>query len=156
MSRNIFNYSLYSIVDVTDSADLWEGKDPVRPWLSSHFRVSSGRKVYSLKNKDDYAAFLCLARTTEVPEDEVDLKKLSCPNGKIAVPYTVWSYKAGAGKEIVNRVLDIANNDPSIDRVVTLSPVTAMAKRFHLKNGAIELKRSIASVNFEYKKSGGK
>ena len=153
MSRNRIDYSCYSVIDVTDKSGLWEGKDPVRPWLSSHFRVSSGRKVYSLTAKDggEHAAFLCLARTSNVPEDEAALKSLSDPNGKVAVPYTVWSYKPGAGREIVSRVLEIAKEDTSIERVVTLSPVTAMAKSFHIKNGAVEVKRNIASINFEYK-----
>ena len=48
-------------------------------------------------------------------------------------------------------MLEIAKEDTSIERVVTLSPVTAMAKSFHIKNGAVEVKRNIASINFEYK-----
>ncbi len=152
MSHNRIDYSYYSVADVTGKPELWEGKDPVRPWLSSYFRTSFGRKVYSLFNKeeDEHAAFLCLARTSGVPEDEADLKSLSDPNGKVAVPYTVWSYRSGAGREIVNRVLEVAKEDDSIERVVTLSPVTAMAKNFHIKNGAVEIKRNVASVNFEY------
>jgi hypothetical protein len=39
---------------------------------------------------------------------------------------------------------------PEIDRFVTLSPKTEMAKRFHLKNGAVVLRENDTTVNYEY------
>ena len=38
----------------------------------------------------------------------------------------------------------------SIERLITLSPLTDMAKRFHLKNGAVLLNHNETSYNFEY------
>ena len=35
-------------------------------------------------------------------------------------------------------------------RVVTLSPLTDMARRFHLKNGAKEIATGLVAANFEY------
>jgi hypothetical protein len=35
-------------------------------------------------------------------------------------------------------------------RYVTLSPLTAMAERFHLKNGAVLVNRGDTCQNFEY------
>lgn len=152
MVQKRIDYSDYCVEDVTNKPDLWEGKDPVRPWLSSLFRSTKGRAVYALRRDSESScdAFLCLARTSEIPASEADLKTLSSPNGVIAVPYTVWSYKAGAGKEIVKRVIALVRENSDIKRVITLSPVTRMARRFHLKNGAKEVRKSIDSVNFEY------
>jgi hypothetical protein len=39
---------------------------------------------------------------------------------------------------------------PHIQRAVTLSPPTAMARKFHLRNGAFELQVNSTTVNFEY------
>ena len=47
-------------------------------------------------------------------------------------------------------MLDLARNDDSILRVITLSPPTDMAKKFHLRNNAIELRVNQDTVNFEY------
>lgn len=151
MSRRRISYEQHAIIDVTDKPHLWQGEDPVRPELSTRFRVSSGRKVFALvDNNDFYAAFLCLARTTAVPHDVNSLDRLSCNNGTIAVPYTVWSYQAGAGKEIVERVISMARSDSSIKRIVTLSPITKMARRFHIKNNAKEYRVNATTINFEY------
>jgi hypothetical protein len=149
--RKKVSYEYHRVIDVTEKPQLWEGKDPVRPELSQDFRSSSGRKVFALVDKEKfYAAFLCLARTTEVPQDTESLERLSCNDGAIAVPYSVWSYQAGAGKEIVDRVVSLAKKDPSIRRVVTLSPITKMAERFHLKNNAKEYRVNTTTINFEY------
>jgi len=151
VTRKRISYENHTVNDVTDSPRLWEGKDPVRPELPRGFRVSSGRKVFALVDDSDfYAAFLCLARTLEVPYDIESLDTLSCVDGPIAVPYTVWSYQAGAGKEIVKRVISMAKTKPSIRRVVTLSPITKMARRFHVKNNAKEYRVNATTVNFEY------
>jgi hypothetical protein len=49
----------------------------------------------------------------------------------------VWSYGAGAGRQIVNTLAaHILNTRSEIERWVTLSPLTDMAARFHTKNGA--------------------
>ena len=40
---------------------------------------------------------------------------------------------------------------PGIDTYVTLSPKTEMARRFHLKNGARELRENSTTVNYIYK-----
>jgi hypothetical protein len=39
---------------------------------------------------------------------------------------------------------------PSVTRFVTLSPKTNMARRFHLKNGAIVFRENDDTVNYEY------
>ena len=38
-----------------------------------------------------------------------------------------------------------------LNRLVTLSPLTEMARKFHLRNGAVELLVNETTQNFEYK-----
>lgn len=144
------SYKNFIVSDVSNYPELWQNKDPVRPHLSDSFRTNKGRVVLSLHNGSTYAAFLCLAKTIKVPVDEEKLDEYSDSSGHIGVPYSVWSYMPGAGKTLVNRVINMAEEKYGIKRVVTLSPKTAMAKRFHLKNGAKELSLNKDSVNFEY------
>jgi hypothetical protein len=68
-----------------------------------------------------------------------------------AVFYTVWSYQRGAGREIVNGVAErIKNQRPWVKRFVTLSPLTDMARNFHIKNGARLVAKHSTCQNFEY------
>ena len=68
----------------------------------------------------------------------------------IAIAYTVWSRKRGAGKEIINKIIEYAKVN-KIERVVTLSPLTPMATHFHIRNGAKQISINDTSQNFEYK-----
>ena len=84
----------------------------------------------------------------EVPTSEKDMKWVGM---KCAVFYTVWSYKPGAGREIVNGVAErIKSQRPWVKRFVTLSPLTEMARKFHIKNGAKFLAKHNDCQNFEY------
>ena len=140
--------------------------DPVRPHLDADFRTSSHRQVYALY-EDKYAeqhfpdndikAVICVAYTNEVPKDEHELDLYSqqaCQDGQrgnIAVFYTVWSYSKGAGREIVmDTAKHLKKEFPSLERFVTLSPLTKMAERFHLRNGATFLAQYDDCQNFEY------
>jgi hypothetical protein len=71
--------------------------------------------------------------------------------GKIAIAYTVWSKKKGGGKLIVKEVFKKIKKSNHLNRLVTLSPLTEMARNFHLRNGAKELQVNEESQNFEYK-----
>jgi hypothetical protein len=139
--------------------------DPVRPHLDADFRTSSHREVYALY-EDKYAeqhfpdndikAVICVAYTNEVPKDEHELDLYSqqaCQDGQrgnIAVFYTVWSYSKGAGREIVNTVAKQLHDEKRAERFITLSPLTDMAERFHLRNGAELLEKHNSCQNFEY------
>ena len=68
----------------------------------------------------------------------------------IAIAYTVWSRKKGAGKEIINKVIEYAKKN-GIERVITLSPLTPMATHFHIRNGAKVISINSTTQNFEYK-----
>ena len=57
----------------------------------------------------------------------------------------------GGGQAMIGQARDfLRNNYPHITRLVTLSPPTALARRFHIKNGARELQINRDTVNFEY------
>ena len=71
--------------------------------------------------------------------------------GKIAIAYTVWSKKKGGGKLIVKEVFKKIKQSNHLNRLITLSPLTEMARKFHLRNGAVELQVNEKTQNFEYK-----
>jgi hypothetical protein len=144
--------SKFTLKLVSDNPSVWSKDDPVRPELDAEFKTAPGRGVFGLQDPDGaYRAFLCYARTTQVPASVEELEKYTSVKGRIIVPYTVWSYQKGAGREIINEIIwMVRNSDVGVDRVVTLSPQTAMAKRFHIRNKAIELRVNQSTVNFEY------
>ena len=131
--------------------------DSVRPHLNTEFRTTEGRQVWGLF-EDQYAtahepmkqplAVICVAYTDEVPTCEGDMKWVGTD---VAVFYTVWSYDRGAGRDIVFAVAEhIRKTNPDVKRWVTLSPLTEMAKKFHLKNGAKFIAKHMECQNFEY------
>jgi hypothetical protein len=69
----------------------------------------------------------------------------------VAVFYTIWSYSPGAGRDLINQLGEyIWEHRKDIWRWVTLSPITATAERFHLKNGAVFVDRYGDCQTFEY------
>ncbi len=132
--------------------------DPVRPHISADQRLQKGKDVLVLRDdKENITAVICIAYTNEVPTNEKELEYYSqaaCQDGQhgsIAVAYTVWSYAKGAGREIVLQARDFVTANRPITRIVTLSPLTAMAERFHLRNGATLIAKHPYAQNFEYK-----
>lgn len=119
-------------------------KDPVRPHIN---KLEVGKQVYVL---DDLSAVICICYCTQVPTTEEELEKFRDDTGSIAVAYTVWSNKPGAGRAIVNELLELMKAKDGIIRLVTMSPLTEMAKKFHTRNGAILLLENTDSYNFEY------
>jgi len=137
-------------------------EDPIRPELDNNFRTSFGRKIYGVKYKNEICAIMCFGFTNEIPKNvkELDLMTRDAHLqsirrdqrvGKIAIAYTVWSKKKGGGKLIVKEVFKKIKKSNHLNRLVTLSPLTDMARNFHLRNGAIELQVNNETQNFEYK-----
>ena len=136
-------------------------EDPVRPELDNEFRTSFGRKIFAVKYKKQICAIMCFGFTNEIPKtvEELDLMTRDAHLqstmrdrnvGKIAIAYTVWSKKKGGGKLIVKEVYKKIKKSNHLNRLVTLSPLTDMARKFHLKNGAFELQVNDKTQNFEY------
>ena len=137
-------------------------EDPVRPELDVIFRRSYGRKIYGVEYKKEICAIMCFGFTDEIPKTvkELDLMTrdayLKSANrdqniGKIAIAYTIWSKKKGGGKLIVKEVFKMIKKSNHLNRLITLSPLTKMARNFHLNNGATELQVNEETQNFEYK-----
>ena len=137
-------------------------EDPVRPELDNKFRTSYGRKIYGVKYKGEIHAVMCFAFTNAIPKsvEELDLMSKDAflqsahrdqKVGKIAIAYTVWSKKKGGGKLIVKEVFKLIKKSNHLNRLVTLSPLTEMARKFHLSNGAEEIRINEKTQNFEYK-----
>ena len=57
----------------------------------------------------------------------------------------------GTAKLIVKEVFKMIKKSNHLNRLITLSPLTEMARNFHLNNGAIELQVNKETQNFEYK-----
>ena len=136
-------------------------EDPIRPELDNEFRTSFGRKIYGVKYKEEIHAVMCFAFTNEIPKDVKELDLLSKDAflqsatrdqkvGKIAIAYTVWSKKKGGGKLIVKEVYKKIKKSNHLNRLITLSPLTEMAKKFHLRNKAKLLRVNETTQNFEY------
>jgi hypothetical protein len=122
--------------------------DPVRPHISAGWRTRSGREVYGLYADETLRAVICVAYTDEVPTCERDMGWVGTD---VAVFYTVWSYEKGAGRDIVFSVAEhIRKTNSDVKRWVTLSPLTEMAEKFHLKNGAKFIAKHTECQNFEY------
>jgi hypothetical protein len=137
-------------------------EDPVRPELDVKFRTSHGRKIFGVKYKKEICAIMCFGFTNDVPRTvkELDLmtrdahlkSALRDQNvGEIAIAYTIWSKKKGGGKLIVKEIFKMIKKSNHLNRLITLSPLTEMARNFHLKNNAIELYVNEETQNFEYK-----
>ena len=136
-------------------------EDPVRPELDNVFRRSYGRKIYGVKYMGEIHAVMCFAYTNEIPKNVDELDKFSHDAflqsaqrdqnvGQIAIAYTVWSKKKGGGKLIVNEVFKKIKKSNHLNRLITLSPLTEMASKFHLRNGAKLLQVNETTQNFEY------
>lgn len=124
--------------------------DPVRPEISKDFRVSNGRMVAALVEEEQPTAMVCVSFHDFIPEDVNDLNTTAVVP-TTAVFYTIWSYKAGKGRELlIQAVREIQKTHPSVTRFVTLSPKTDVARRFHLRNGAIIFRENVDSTNYEY------
>ena len=137
-------------------------EDPVRPELNNEFRTGYGRKIYGVKYQGEIHAVMCFAYTNIIPKTVDELEKLSTDaflqsamrdqsGGQIAIAYTVWSKKKGGGKLIVKEVFKKIKKSNHLNRLVTLSPLTKMATKFHSNNGAALIQINENTQNFEYK-----
>ena len=142
---------LHLIRSVTDSLISLLSDDPVRPTIPQTVRVGNNRDIFVLRNPDDSAqAITCVSYQNRIPTTEHELFELT-DTPDVAVFYTIWSYAPGAGRVLIfDAVRHIREHNHGIQRFVTLSPPTEMARRFHLKNGAKVRKTNANTVNYEY------
>lgn len=142
---------LYTITTITEDLQTLILDDPVRPEIPLTDRVNTNSRMYVLKNGDQTQAVTCVKFLSAIPAAVEDMAVL-VESATIAVFYTVWSYAAGAGRALIRETQQsIETEFPEIDTYVTLSPKTDMARRFHLNNGARELRENSTTVNYIYK-----
>ena len=168
-NRQILTKNIDDLFGWVKGAELVELKkcnpseDPVRPELDNDFRTGYGRKIFGVKYKKEIHAVMCFAYTNQIPTSVEELEKMSTDAflqstmrgqnvGKIAIAYTVWSKKRGGGKLIVKEVFKLIKKTHHLNRLITLSPLTEMARKFHLSNGAVQIQVNETTQNFEYEK----
>ena len=142
---------LHTITTISDDLASLIKDDPVRPEIPLSDRVNSNSRIYMLKDGDQTLAVTCVKFLETIPSAVDDLVVI-IGGATTAVFYTIWSYTAGAGRDlIVAAQRSIESEFPEIQTYVTLSPKTEMARRFHLKNGARELRENPDTINYIYK-----
>jgi hypothetical protein len=126
--------------------------DPVRPEIPAEERVNNNSRIFVLKNdQDEPIAVTCVKFLGSVPTSVSDLAE-TVVHTNTAVFYTIWSYAAGAGRQLIEQAkANIQAEHPEVDTFVTLSPKTEMARRFHHKNGAETYRENSDSVNYRYR-----
>ena len=141
---------LHHIKDINDPLVQVIKDDPVRPHIPLEQRVNNLAEILLLKAGEEILAATCMQFTKDIPEDEQDLIDLAESND-VAVFYTIWSYKPGAGRRLIAQARAwIQHNRSYIKNFVTLSPPTDMARVFHLKNGAEIFRVNPDTVNYLY------
>ena len=150
-----YNFDFFKWIKKTELVELSEinpADDPVRPELDNTFRITKGRKIFGLKYKDEIEGVVCLAFMNELPTTvkELDLMSVNEKDSQIAVAYTLWSLKKGAGKKIMKELLKYMKKQNNIDSIMTLSPLTPMATHYHIRNGAKLIKINPTTQNFQY------
>ncbi len=142
---------LYVIKDLDDPLIDYLKDDPVRPHIPVTERVGPNRHVFVLTEHDKVKAIVCAKLCATIPSNENEL--LSDINDKpvAAIFYTIWSYESGSGQQLIREgVKHIKSNMPDIKRFVTLSPTTEMARKFHIRNGAVIFRVNLETINYEY------
>jgi hypothetical protein len=144
---------LHIINDLKDNLLTLIKDDPVRPELTLEFRVNSNSKIFVLRDDvtDAPLAVTCVKFLDGIPHNVDQLAELAV-HTNTAVFYTIWSYAAGAGRQLIEQAqAEIKRVHPEVDTYVTLSPKTEMARKFHHKNGAETYRENPDTVNYLYK-----
>lgn len=141
---------LHIIETLADKFFSFLSQDPVRPDIPHVDRVGKNKDIFVLREDDTVKAITCVSYQDTVPTTEGELFAES-NSPSIAVFYTIWSYAPGAGRKLIfDTVSHLQLGNAAIERFVTLSPKTEMARRFHLKNGAVVFRENAETVNYEY------
>jgi hypothetical protein len=143
---------LHIINSIEDALTQLIKDDPVRPEIPIEQRVNDNSRIFVLKDADDQPlAVTCVKFLADIPRS-VDELADTVINTNTAVFYTIWSYAAGAGRELISQAqARIKEENPEVTTYVTLSPKTEMARKFHLKNGAEIYRENTDSVNYLYR-----
>jgi len=141
---------LYHLRSIDDPLTKVVNDDPVRPHIPLSQRINETAEILILKAGEEILAATCFQWLKDIPANEQDLIDFD-KDKNIAVFYTIWSYAPGAGAKLLQQAAEWLLKDyADIKGIVTLSPQTEMARRFHLKNGAVVHKTNETTVNYQY------
>lgn len=147
--------------------------DPVRAKLfkNNSVRFEDPFHVYAEVNDEtgEIAAVVCVIICKFVPQDEYQIKLIGMGKldqieeqlaereaihgelGTVLCPYSIWSYQRGHGRKLISNLLEATPiMHPEVDAVITMSPHTHTAMKFHLSNGAGIFSSNEETVNYEY------
>ena len=139
---------LDQITSVTDPRASIIKDDPVRPNIAIEQRINDRASIYLWTDDSKILAAVCVSLCESVPDSEVSMLLPQEGEKTVAVAYTIWSYSSGAARKLIFAVRD--QLPPTIKKMVTLSPQTEMARRFHESNGARLIRENVDTWNFEY------
>jgi len=141
---------LHLITSSDDSLIDYIRDDPVRPEISKEFRVDRNRFIAALLHENIPESMVCISLHDFIPSAVKDLDNTD-DDPTIAIFYTIWSYKPGSGAKLLQQsVQKIKQLYPNITQFLTLSPKTQMARKFHLRNGAVTFREMLDTINYEY------
>jgi hypothetical protein len=141
---------LYHLRELTDPLVNIIKDDPVRPHIPLEQRINEAAEILILKAGEEVLAATCMQWLTEIPASEQDLIDFG-KDKRVAVFYTIWSYSPGAGATLLQQAAKWLKEEfKDLQTIVTLSPQTEMARKFHLKNGATVHKTNETTVNYQY------
>lgn len=148
-------YKLYILESINDPLVSLVNDDPVRPDIPLEFRIDPGRAtVFVLQDlvSSKPIAVVCTVFMDCIPSSVDQLLSKGGSNLDTVVFYTIWSYVSGGGATLLSEVSKwLVEHQPHITNFVTLSPCTDLARRFHLRNGAIEYRVNSDSINYLYR-----
>ena len=124
--------------------------DPVRPHIPYYMRLNRNRYITGYGDSDAPGAVVCYSILDFVPQSELELFYDTNEIYDIACLYTIWSNNKGDARKLVFELLPYLKNELGVKRIVTLSPTTEMARRFHIGNGAFVYRENDNTVNYEY------
>lgn len=140
---------LHVLTNINDPLTRLIQDDPVRPEIPLAARIHEWAEIFVLEENGTPAAVTCVRYMDSVPATVSDMAQVSSPT--VAVFYTIWSYQSGAGRRLIMAAQQWQREHRSeINRWVTLSPKTEMARVFHHRNGAVTLRENTDTVNYEY------
>jgi hypothetical protein len=107
--------------------------------------------MYALWDNKQLLGVTCVSFTQGIPGSVDEMIESSSLNPDTVVFYTIWSYVKGAGRELLNKAVDqILFDNKLIKNVVTLSPKSEMAEKFHIRNGAWKFRENQDTINYAY------
>jgi len=125
-------------------------EDPVRPNLSAEFRVNDNAEIFAWWEQNELGAVTCVRYTKGIPDGVKSMQEATSYEADTAVFYTIWSYARGSARTLINSAAEEIQKRKGINNIVTLSPKTEMAEKFHLRNGAWRYRENDDTINYAY------